>query len=208
MVPDEASGGAVEEIGAGGADFAVGAGDLRLSFGAVRGPLLAAGQPPLVVGQVPGPAFQVPGVGDPLPVAGDREVGDPQVNADGLPVAGACSGSGMSTANATYQRPHGSRDTVTVDGLIEAESIPGHDQMNASGVPIFARYRRPARYRNPDRVYSADCRPCRDLNRGYRARPAKNAVYAACWWRIACWSGTADTSFSQVSSSVAFRAVR
>ena len=86
--------------------------------------------------------------------------------------------------------------------------MPGQDQVNASGVSIFARCRRPLRYRNPDRVYSADCRPCRDLNRGYRARLAKNAAYATCWCRIACWSGTEDTSFSQASSSVAFMAVR
>ena len=54
--------------------------------------------------------------------------------------------------------------------------MPGQDQVNASGEPIFARYRRPSRHRNPDRVYSADCRPFRDLNRGYRARLAKNAA--------------------------------
>ena len=86
--------------------------------------------------------------------------------------------------------------------------MPGQDQVNASGVPIFARNRQPSRHRNPDRVYSAHCRPFRDLNRGYRARLAKNAAYAACWWRIACCSGTEDTSFSQASSSVAFMAVR
>jgi hypothetical protein len=96
----------------------------------------------------------------------------------------------------------------SVDGSIEAGSIPGQDQVNASGASIFARYSAPSRYRNPDRVYSADCRPLRDLNRGYRARLAKNAVNAACWWRIAYWSGTEDTSFSQAGSSVAFMAVR
>ena len=73
---------------------------------------------------------------------------------------------------------------------------------------VFARNSAPSRHRNPDRVYSADCRPFRDLNRGYRARLVKNAVYAACWWRIACWSGTEDTLFSHASSSVAFMAVR
>ena len=82
------------------------------------------------------------------------------------PVAGSCSGSATSTAKETYQRPHGSLETVTVDGSMEAGSMPGQDQVNASGVPIFARNNRPSRYRNPDRVYSADCRPVRDLNRG------------------------------------------
>ena len=86
--------------------------------------------------------------------------------------------------------------------------MSGQDQVNASGLSNFARYRQPSRHRNPDRVYSADCRPFRDLNRGYRARFAKNAVNADCWWRIACCSGTDDTSFSQASSSVAFMAVR
>ena len=114
----------------------------------------------------------------------------------------------MSTASETYQRPHGSRDTVTADGSTEAGSVSGQDQVNASGVPIFARCSAPSRHRNPERVYSADCRPSRDLNRGYRARFAKNAVYATCWWRIACCSGTEDTSFSHASSSMAFKAVR
>ena len=63
----------------------------------------------------------------------------------------------MSTANATYQRPHGSLQIVTVAGSIVVGSMPGQDQMNASGVPIFARNRRPSRHRNPDRVYSAHC---------------------------------------------------
>src|SRR6266568_557786 len=107
--------------------------------------------------------------------------------------AGSGSGPGMSTASETYQRPHGSRDTVTVAGSIVAGSMPGQDQVNASGVSIFARNSAPSRHRNPDRVYSADCRPCRDLNRGHRARLAKNAVYAACWWRIACCNGTCAT---------------
>ena len=48
MVPDQAGGGAVEEVGA---DFPVGAGGLGPGFGAVGGPGLAAGQAPLVAGQ-------------------------------------------------------------------------------------------------------------------------------------------------------------
>jgi len=53
-----------------------------------------------------------------------------------------------------------------VDGSIAAGSMSGHDQVNSSGVSILARYSRPSRYRNPDRVYSADWRPLRDLNLG------------------------------------------
>src|SRR6266568_3285870 len=124
------------------------------------------------------------------------------------PVAGSCTGSAASTAKETYQRPHGSRETVTVDGPADAGSMPGQDQVNSSGVPILARNSWPPRYRKPDRVYSADCRPLRDLYRGYRARPAKKLLNATCWCRIACWSGTEDTSFSQPRSSVAFIAVR
>jgi hypothetical protein len=60
----------------------------------------------------------------------------------------------------------GSRETVTVDGSIDAGSIPGQDQTNASGVSILARNSAPSRYRNPDRVNSADCRPVRDLYLG------------------------------------------
>jgi len=75
VVADQAGGGLVEEVGAGGADLAVGAGDFGPGFGAVRGPALTAGQ-------VPGSAFQVTGIGDPLAAAGDRKVGDPEVNAD------------------------------------------------------------------------------------------------------------------------------
>src|SRR5258705_475321 len=41
-----------------------------------------------------------------------------------------------------------------------------HDQANSSGVLILARNSRPSRYRNPERVYSADWRPLRDLYRG------------------------------------------
>ena len=51
-------------------------------------------------------------------------------------------------------------------GSIDAGSMSGHDQTNSSGVSILARNSAPSRYRNPDRVYSADCRPLRDLNRG------------------------------------------
>ena len=125
-----------------------------------------------------------------------------------VPAAGSCTGSATSTAKETYQRPQGSLETVTVVGSIDAGSMSGQDQVNSSGVLILARNRRPSRYRNPERVYSADCRPLRDLYRGYRARPAKKLLNATCWWRIACWSGTEDTSFSQPRSSLAFIAVR
>jgi hypothetical protein len=42
----------------------------------------------------------------------------------------------------------------------------GHDHVQASGESVLARRSLPSRYRNPDRVYSADCLPARDLNRG------------------------------------------
>src|SRR5438105_11683245 len=48
------------------------------------------------------------------------------------PVAGSCTGSATSTAKETYQRPHGSRETVTVVGSIDAASTSGQDQVNAS----------------------------------------------------------------------------
>jgi hypothetical protein len=57
-------------------------------------------------------------------------------------------------------------------------------------------------------VYSALCRPLRDLYRGYLARPAKKFVNATCWWRITCCNGTDDTSFSHAVTSSAFIAVR
>ena len=44
-------------------------------------------------------------------------------------------------------------------GLTDAGSVPGQDHTNASGVSIFARNSAPSRYRNPDRVSSADGRP-------------------------------------------------
>src|SRR6185312_10456386 len=89
------------------------------------------------------------------------------------PAVGSCSGSATSTSKETDQRPHGSRETVTVDGPIPAGSMSGHDHTNPRGVSILARNNCPSRYRNPERVYSADCRPVRDLYRGYRARLAK-----------------------------------
>ena len=163
MVADQAGAGLVEEIGAGGADLAVRPGDLGLGLGPVRGPALAAGQAPLVAGQVPFPAGQAARVGDLLAAEVTAKSLMPRSTPTALPVAGSCSGSAASTAKETYQRPHGSRETVTVDGSIDAGSMSGHDQANASGVSILARNSAPSRYRNPDRVNSADCRPVRDL---------------------------------------------
>ena len=60
MVADQAGGGLVQEVGAGGADLAVSPGGFGPGFGAVGGSLLAAGHPLLVAGQVTGPPFQVP----------------------------------------------------------------------------------------------------------------------------------------------------
>ncbi len=123
------------------------------------------------------------------------------------PAAGSCAGSGTSTAKETYQRPHGSRDTVTVLGSSDAGSRCGHDQANASGVPSW---RGTAARRGTGTPSACTRRTAarRGTCTGGAARPAKKAAYAACWWRIACCSGTQDTSPSQPSSSVAFIAVR
>src|SRR6266480_2707836 len=118
-------------------------------------------------------------------------------------VVGICPGSATSTAKETYQRPHGSRETVTVDGSSAAGSMSGQDQMNSSGVSILARISLPSRYRNPERVYSADWRLLRDLYRGYLARLAKKLLNATCWCLIACWRGTEDTSQPNVRLSTA-----
>src|ERR1017187_535326 len=65
----------------------------------------------------------------------------------------------------TNQRPAGSRLTVTVDG--SAPSRSGRDHTTASGRVIFASCSWPSRYRNADRVYSAEARDFfRDLNLG------------------------------------------
>jgi hypothetical protein len=53
-----------------------------------------------------------------------------------------------------------------VVGSIDAGSMSGHDHVNFSGASVFARNSAPSRYRNPDRVYSADCRLSRDLYLG------------------------------------------
>src|SRR2546428_11927511 len=89
------------------------------------------------------------------------------------PVAGSCAGSATSTAKETYQRPHGSLETVTVVGSIDAGSMSGQDQVNSSGVLILARNRRPSRDRNPERVYSAGWRAVRGLYRRERGPPAE-----------------------------------
>ena len=120
----------------------------------------------LVAGEVPFPASQVPRVGIFSPSRVTAKSLMPRSTPRMRPVAGSCSGSATSTANDTYQRPHGSRETVTVVGSIDAGSMSGHDHTNASGVSILARNNAPSRYRNPDRVYSADCPPLRDLTAG------------------------------------------
>lgn len=53
----------------------------------------------------------------------------------------------------------------------------------------------------------ADCLALRDLYRGYRARLAKNAVIALCWWRSVCCNGTDDTSLRKASSGSFFISV-
>jgi hypothetical protein len=81
MVVDQPGRGAVQEIGAGCADFRVRAGDLGFGFDAVRGTALAAGQPSLIPGESLCPAGQLARIGDFLPAGGDREVLDAKVHA-------------------------------------------------------------------------------------------------------------------------------
>ena len=120
-----------------------------------------SGSGPSAAGSGPGcgPALQVPGIGA-SPVGGHGEVLHPEVDADCMAgSAGSGSGSCSSTAKLTYQRPSGSRDTVTVDGVERGRiDMPGHVHTNPSGEAGLASRRSP-RDRNPDRVYSADCRP-------------------------------------------------
>ena len=85
--------------------------------------------------------------------------------------------------------------------------MPGHVHTKLSGAVPFASRNAPSFIRNADRVQVADWRPCRDLNRGYRARLAKNAWNAACWCRKACWRGTDDTSFRNARSGSFFMTV-
>ncbi|HEY1641049.1 MAG TPA: hypothetical protein VGG35_10205 [Streptosporangiaceae bacterium] len=66
-------------------------------------------------------------------------------------------------------------------GLSAARSVPGQVHVTGSGPLILASHRSAPRIRNADLVKVADWRPRRDLNRGYRARRAKNAPNAACW---------------------------
>jgi hypothetical protein len=130
----------------------------------VRGALLGAGQPPLRQRE-PGPVLAlVPGIGDLLPV--DRVARD--VIPASTPTTEWPAGSGPaahSHSSDTNQRPAGSRLTVTVDG--SAPSGSGRDHTTDSGPVIFARCSWPSRYRNADRVYSAEARDFfRDLNLG------------------------------------------
>ena len=152
VVADQPGTGAVQEIGPGRADFAVRAGNLRFGFRPVRGAFLAAGQAALIAGQGVRPAGQL---------AGMRIFSPSEVTAKSLiprsipataPVAGRCSGSATSTANETYQRPHGSRETVTVVGSSLVTSAPGHDHTKASGSVVFASHSTPSFMRKADRV--------------------------------------------------------
>lgn len=61
------------------------------------------------------------------------------------PVLAAGSGSSVSTAKVTYQRPSGSRETTTIVGLIVAGSMSGQDHTNSSGVDCFANVNVPPR---------------------------------------------------------------
>ncbi|ANZ38847.1 hypothetical protein BBK82_25045 [Lentzea guizhouensis] len=64
----------------------------------------------------------------------------------------AASGASASTANVTYQRPSGSRETTTVVGSNAVMSTLSKDHTNRSGVLVFARFSTPSRSRNAERV--------------------------------------------------------
>lgn len=68
------------------------------------------------------------------------------------PVSGSGTGSSVSTAKVTYQRPSGSREMMTIVGLSVVMSMSGQDHTNSSGVVVLARYRFPSRMRNALRV--------------------------------------------------------
>ena len=152
MAADQPGAGAVQEISPGRADFPVRAGHLRLRLDAVRGPFLAAGQPPLIPGKSTSPAGQLPRIGDLLTVRGDGEVFDAQVHPGDIARRGGLPGPATSTAKDTCQRPHGSRETVTVAGLSVAGPMSGHDHTNASGAVVLASRSTPSRMENADRV--------------------------------------------------------
>ena len=87
---------------------------------------------------------------------------------------------------------------VTVVGVL----VKGRDQRMASGASSVASVRPRVSLceRNVDVVDSAACRPPCCLHVGYRARPWKKGRKALSRWRIACCSGTLDTSFSHAVS--------
>ena len=149
---DQAGAGAVQEVAPGVADLAVGAGDLGRGLGPVGRPLLAAGQAPLVAGQVAGLALQVPRVGDLLPVGGHGEVRHAEIDADGVPGLRRGTGAAASTVKVTYQRPSGSRETITIAGSSAVTSTSGQDQTNRSGVLVLASRSSPPRMVNAERV--------------------------------------------------------
>ena len=181
MVADQAGRGAVQEIGPAGADLAVGAGGLRLSLPPVRDPS-AAGEPALVPGQVPRPPFQPPRVQYLLSPEVTAKSFMPRSTPTTAPVAGSWHGIGYVHGEGSTSARTGPGDCHR-GGSISAGSTSGRP--GSSVVLIWPRNRSPLRYRNPERVYSAVCRPLRELYRGYRARPGK-LLNAACWCRIAC----------------------
>jgi hypothetical protein len=52
----------------------------------------------------------------------------------------------------TYQRPSGSRETITIAGFSAVTSASGQDQTYRSGVAILARRSSPPHIKNADRV--------------------------------------------------------
>src|SRR6202008_283698 len=64
----------------------------------------------------PGPACQVPRVGDLLPVRGRSEVLHAEIDPDGAPGWRQGFRGGDVDSKVTYQRPSGSRATITIAG--------------------------------------------------------------------------------------------
>lgn len=70
----------------------------------------------------------------------------------GEPASGSGAGSSVSTVNVTYQRPSGSRETITIAGFSPVTSMPGHDHATLSGALALASHSSPSLMRNADRV--------------------------------------------------------
>jgi hypothetical protein len=106
MAADQGRGGAVQEVGAGRADFPVRAGDLGPGLDPVRGAFLAAGHPALIPGQGLCPAGQLPRVGDLVPA--------------GTPGAGAGASAAGGTQDTSARNARSGSRFITVSAASDA----------------------------------------------------------------------------------------